>query len=137
MTVIVCLDDRGGMTFNHRRQSQDRCVRERVIQMAVGGRLWMNTYSAGQFEKENVSNLCVEEEFLAKGEMGDYCFVENCSLAPYEEKIEKMIVFKWNRVYPSDRKLDLTLGSERWHMLETQEFEGNSHEKITMEVYAR
>ena len=83
MTVFVCLDDRGGMTFNRRRQSQDRCVRERVIQMVEGSRLRMNPYSAGQFEKENVPNLCVEENFLDKGEAGDYCFVENCPLAPY------------------------------------------------------
>ena len=34
MRVIVCVDDNGGMLFNHRRQSRDRVLCERVLQMA-------------------------------------------------------------------------------------------------------
>ena len=30
MRVIVCVDDNGGMLFNHRRQSRDRVLCERV-----------------------------------------------------------------------------------------------------------
>ena len=32
MRVIVCVDDNGGMLFNHRRQSRDRVLCERVLQ---------------------------------------------------------------------------------------------------------
>ena len=137
MTVIVCLDDRGGMTFNRRRQSQDRRVRERMVQMAQNGCLRMNAYSAGQFEEEYRPGLYVEEDFLEKGEPKDFCFAENCTLAPYEGKIERLIVFRWNRVYPNDRKLDLSLEGETWKVTETEEFAGFSHEKITMEVYTK
>ena len=31
MIVIACLDDNGGMMFNHRRQSQDRVLRWSVV----------------------------------------------------------------------------------------------------------
>ena len=31
MTLILCVDDRGGLSFNGRRQSQDRRVREDQI----------------------------------------------------------------------------------------------------------
>ena len=34
MTLIVCLDDKNGMAFNHRRQSQDRLLRRRVLELA-------------------------------------------------------------------------------------------------------
>ena len=31
MTLILCVDDRGGLSFNGRRQSQDRRVREDLL----------------------------------------------------------------------------------------------------------
>ena len=31
--VIACFDDTGGMMFNRRRQSQDRVLRERIVEM--------------------------------------------------------------------------------------------------------
>ena len=30
MRLIVCLDDKNGMAFNHRRQSRDRIVTEKI-----------------------------------------------------------------------------------------------------------
>ena len=36
MIVIACLDDNGGMMFNHRRQSQDRVLRAHIAAL-VGG----------------------------------------------------------------------------------------------------
>lgn len=35
MTLILCVDDRGGLSFNGRRQSQDRRVREDLLTMAA------------------------------------------------------------------------------------------------------
>ena len=56
MIAIVCLDDKNGMSFNHRRQSRDVCLRTWVMEMTRGSRLWMSDYSAGQFsEKERKS----------------------------------------------------------------------------------
>ena len=49
MTLILCVDDRGGLSFNGRRQSQDRRVREDLLTMAAGGALWMDDYSRRQF----------------------------------------------------------------------------------------
>ena len=61
--------------------------------------------------------------------------MENLSLAPYWEKIERLIVFRWNRVYPADMWLDITLAEDGWKLLTTTEFVGNSHEKITEEEW--
>ena len=66
---------------------------------------------------------------------GEYCFVENTGLQAVEAKIEKIIVFWWNRHYPSDRKFDLDLS--KWNKVSEEEFAGYSHEKITKEVYEK
>ena len=34
MNIIVCLDDKNGMMFNKRRQSQDRVLRQRMLELA-------------------------------------------------------------------------------------------------------
>ncbi|MCD8124484.1 MAG: ribonuclease Z, partial [Lachnospiraceae bacterium] len=49
MIVIVAVDDRGGMMFGSRRQSQDRVLRQRVLSLAEGRTVWMNAYTAKQF----------------------------------------------------------------------------------------
>lgn len=49
MIVILCVDYNGGTMFNHRRQSQDRLLRDRILRLTAGTRLWMNHYSAKQF----------------------------------------------------------------------------------------
>ena len=81
------------------------------------------------------SSLQKAEDFLKIAGEGEYCFVENANLEEVEEKIEKMIVFWWNRRYPSDRKLDLNLSA--WKKTSEEEFAGYSHEKVTKEVYER
>ena len=137
MVAIVCLDDRNGMEFHHRRQSRDSRLREWVLGMAKGRRLWMSPYSARQFAEEERESICVSDGFLEEAGEGDYAFVESCPLAPYEGKVEKLVVFRWNRLYPSDRYFDLNLAGGQWHRTETKDFSGTSHERITMEVYVR
>ena len=137
MIAVVCLDDKNGMCFNHRRQSRDACLRSRVIAMARGSRLWMTPYSAEQFAGEDNGTICVSEACLEKAGKGDYVFVEDRALAPFAEKLEKLVVFRWNRTYPGDRYFDLDLSGGQWHKTETGDFPGKSHERITMEVYAR
>lgn len=64
MIVIACLDDNGGMMFNHRRQSQDRVLRAHIAALVGDARLWMNHYSAQQFDAESIQHLNVDDAFL-------------------------------------------------------------------------
>ena len=137
MIVIVCLDDNNGMLFNGRRQSKDKLLREHIRTLVGKQKLWMNAYSAKQFEAEQFTSLQVDEEFLQKVGPGEYCFVENKGLEDVEGQIEKLVVFRWNRVYPADQYLDISIESGSWSLLEQVEFAGHSHEKITREVYGR
>ena len=36
MKIIVCVDNQNGMMFNHRRQSQDRVLRKRILELTGG-----------------------------------------------------------------------------------------------------
>ena len=135
MIVCVAVDDNTGMTFNKRRQSQDKILRKQLIEIARGSRLWINNYTAKQFEDPLASNIIVDDEFLDKAEENDFCFVENLSLAKYENQIKKIILFKWNRVYPADTYFDITLFDNGWKLTSVVDFEGNSHKKITKEVW--
>ena len=135
MIVLITLDDNNGMMFNSRRQSRDKYLRMEILKLTQGEKLWMSPYSFTQFKDMEAPNICVSEEFLQYAEEGDYCFVEDGKLKPWQEKIEKLYLYRWNRVYPSDQKLDLSL--EEWRLADTRDFPGKSHEKITEEVYLK
>ncbi len=128
MKLIVCLDDNKGMMFNKRRQSRDKILIENMIDFCKGEKLYTNEYSAKLFPENSVEIM----ENPAEVENG-YCFAENFTVD--EEKVEEIIVYKWNRVYPADTYFNIDLG--KWNLAETVDIEGSSHGKITRERYVR
>ena len=69
MILITCVDNNMGMLFNHRRQSQDRVLKERILKSASGKIIWMNHYSENQFKDfenyiNNSQNYNIDEHFL-------------------------------------------------------------------------
>lgn len=137
MIIAVCVDDNGGTMFNHRRQSKDRVLCEELLKLVANNILRMSPYSAKQFPAETQSRLAVDDRFLDLAQPGDYCFEEGVALSPYEESIEEMILFKWNRAYPKDTSLDIDIDGPEWELIDSFDFEGFSHEKITRERYKR
>lgn len=135
VTVITIIDDCGGLMFHNRRQSQDRILRQRICQLAAGKRLWMNVYSARLFAGDDCSavQIITAEDFLLRAAAGDFCFVETLPLQPCQHRIEKLILFHWNRRYPADLRFDLDLSD--WLQEGQEEFSGSSHPLITMEIY--
>lgn len=133
MTVIVCVDEGMGMTFNNRRVSRDRAVVKKIAEITGERRLWINQFSEELFE--GACSCKIDSSFLDKAEEDDLCFVENVPLLPYEKRVGKLILFRWNRKYPSDVKLDISL--DGWKLSGSADIKGNSHEKITMEVYTK
>ncbi len=128
MKLIVCLDDNRGMLFNKRRQSRDRVLIENALDYCKGEKLYTNEYSQKLFPENSV------EIFGSIQEIGnDFCFAENFTVD--ENTVDEIIVYKWNRVYPADTYFNIEL--KNWHLTETDDFEGSSHEKITREIYVR
>lgn len=133
MILIAFVDDGGGMMFNHRRQSRDRVALQRIIDITAESTLWMNKYSAPLFTEFAAPQIQVDAQFLDKAGPADYCLVENVDVSPYLPFIEKIILFHWNRSYPSDMKFPIKLDSGKWVRQSQEDFVGSSHEKITME----
>lgn len=130
MILIVCVDDNMGMAFNHRRQSQDRLLRRRLLERVGASKLRMSPYTARQFDAlpENVQ---VSEMFLSEAEAGEYCFAElSCP-----DDAEGVVLYRWNRSYPAD--VHFTLDLSAFRLAERTDFPGFSHPKITEEIYIK
>ena len=135
LILIACVDDGMGMTFNKRRVSRDDTVIKRIIEIADNKKIWMSQYSYPLFENVKTENIVADDSCFDKASSDEYCFIENLSVTNHKDKIDKIILFRWNRSYPSDVKFDIDLNE--WKMNSSEEFAGNSHECITMEVYSK
>ena len=131
MKVIICLDDNGGMLFNNRRQSRDKEVLKDIINNLNGNKLYISEFSQKLFG-DYTDCVMVDEDFLADSCESRICFVENKSLKNLSA-ISELIVYKWNRVYPADFKCDVDFSV--YELVESIDFKGFSHEKITKEAY--
>lgn len=137
MIVVICVDDKNGMMFHRRRQSQDRVMREDLLEECGENLLHMNKYSESLFKDNAKEGIVVSEDFLCAAGAGEFCFVEDVDVRDYREKIEAVILYKWNRRYPADIYFLIDLAESEWILERTEEFKGSSHERITKEVYRK
>lgn len=128
MKLVVCLDDKNGMMFNNRRQSRDKILIENMLELCKGEILYTNKYSSTLFPENSVA-ICEDIENIEN----DFVFTENFTVD--EDKIQEIIVYKWNKVYPADTYFNISL--DNWNLAEIVDFVGSSHEKITRERYVR
>lgn len=135
MIIMTVVDDHGGLCFNQRRQSQDWKLRQRMLEIAGARGIWMDSYSASMFTEE-ADRIHTADDFLEQAGCGDFCFVEDKAVLPYADRIEQIILFRWNRAYPADMYFDITLDSP-WKLQESHDFSGFSHDTITEEVYVK
>lgn len=136
MIAIICLDDNGGIMFNSRRQSQDKILRDKVLSILGGKKLLVSPYTAKQFVLDDQSHLRVSENCYQEASDEEICFAEDILPNLSDPALKSIIIFRWNRVYPADKFFDTT-ALKKWKLISTEEFSGNSHERITMEVYAK
>jgi len=135
VTIIVCVDDNNGMLFHNRRQSRDSVLYKHIIEMTKGKKLFMNDYSAKLFSDEQKEHIIVQSDFLEIASENDYCFVENTELSNYQNNIQEIVLYRWNRVYPADTYFQFPLDKNKWKLQKTTDIKGNSHDVITEEVY--
>lgn len=133
MNIIICLDEKGGVSFNERRQSRDSAVCEKILSITEGSRLLMDEYSAKLFTEAD--NITVPEDFPDCARAEDFCFFER--VRPDLSKAEGLYIFLWNRTYPSDLKWELAPETEGFVLCSSEEFKGSSHEKITLNIYRK
>lgn len=131
MNLIICLDAGGGYSFAGRRQSKDKTQLHNMLNMVGDNKLFLTEYSAKLFEVIP-DNLTICEDPLTLAGDNDFCFIENISFD--QADINKVVIYRWNRAYPSDKKLPHNI-LEGKKLIETLDFMGNSHEKITREIW--
>ena len=131
MIVAVCVDDKNGMMFNRRRQSRDRAQQADLMDWCGGRKLWIAPYSASLFP----DGAQTDDAFLDKAAADEVCFVEDRSVKAAADRVEAVVLYRWNRTYPADLRFDLDLSGFRLESV--SEFAGNSHETITREIYQR
>lgn len=126
MTVIVWAGKNGEMLFNKRRCSRDKAVVDEILS-AFGRQLCVSEYSAPLFDGcRIVSDLAEVEDGVL--------FLEDLPLSPALLQAEKLIVYRFDRVYPADVRLEIP---QNFTLTENTEFSGFAHEKITREVYTK
>lgn len=130
MIGIVCLDQKNGMYFNERRQSRDRYVIRDILDMTKESVLYINSYSEELFGNQR-NKYIVSDDYFSDVKENDYCFIENHVLD--QSSVNKLIVYRWDKVYPSDYKPDMS----KWKLINTMVFMGYSHDEITKEVYIK
>ena len=131
MHLIVCIDDRDGMSFCGRRLSRDAALTAHILELTKGSRLWMTADSAKLFPNGTV---IVDDHCLQLAGEGEFCFAEVKVDADIQHKLESVYLYHWNRAYPSTTKFPREL-LMHMHLVQSEDFPGNSHEIITLEKY--
>ena len=66
MTLAFCVDDRGGLSFNRRRQSRDRAVSADLLSQAGECTLWVEPCSRPLFPEEAKHIRTAEEPWTRR-----------------------------------------------------------------------
>ncbi len=130
MIVIVCVDNQNGVMFNHRRQSQDKELTAEILKMVKDKPLYVSRYSKSLFPED--ANIIVTEDFNELTEE-NFAFIEDKILDISQNNIDRLILCRWNRDYPSDIKLPFD--TESYFLQSRKDITGNSHDKIRIEIY--
>ena len=133
MKLIFCIDDKKGMMFFGKRQSQDSVLREWIINHTADSKLWMSAYSARQFSDQ--SGYTVDDNYVVNASTGDYCFIEDKGYSL--DNVSEIILCKWNRKYQADKVFDIDLKANGFKKVSSEDIKGSSHDKITIETYKK
>ena len=136
MILAVCVDDKNGMAFNGRRQSMDRLLRADLLAAAGEGPLWVSPYTAKQFDPAP-PGLRAAEDFLLRAGPGELCFAEFPPLIQVLDRVEGILLYRWNRTYPADQYLDFVPAAAGFRLVSAADFSGSSHKTLTKEVYTK
>ena len=133
MTAIICLDEENGVSFNNRRQSQDRYLMHDIMKTVGFASIAIENYSALLFSNL-AARLRIVDDIYNHDE--PYCFVERHDMNGAEKIFDKIIIYRWaDKTYPSDIKFKMDLSA--FTLVSQSEIAGHSHNVITKEIYCK
>ena len=133
LTVAVTVDDKMGIAFNKRRQSRDKLLIEDLCKNTEGV-IYVTSYSAPLFEDFS-DRIKIVDDPISDCPEGGCCFLELTQISDHVNSISKLIIYRWNKVYPSDKKLGIDMNEYDMRLISSYDFTGKSHDKITKEIY--
>ena len=128
MTIILCLDDKNGLSFNNRRQSRDKILIENVIK---NDNIYIRDYSKNLFSKYEVNVIDNISELPADA----VYFHEITNPEDIIDQFDIIIIYRWNRHYPSNVQFNFKM--DLYKKILEEDFIGSSHDKITKEIWIR
>ena len=124
MKIIVIIDEENGILFNNRRVSKDRYIIDDIL----------NSYKKiyiDEFSSDLIDGIICN---INDTKDDNYYLIENIDIKDYKN-IDEIIIYNFNRLYPSDFKFEFDLSN--YYIRGTSSFEGYSHDKITKTIYKR
>lgn len=131
MKIAVCVAENGGITFNGRRVSRDKKILEDMI--SLFGRVEVGESAFGMFERAGLSeraSICTEKN--PDGAL----FIEK-DPAEYYGSAAAAVIYRFNVNYPADVYMTSSPADNGFTLVSVTEFAGETHEKITREVYSK
>ena len=133
MTVILCIGSRGEMLFGGRRVSRDSHI---LADVATLGEIVASPLSEKYLKGVGI-DFTVMDEPLKNADINATVFIEEPQIAPYKDRIDRVIVYDFGGVYPLDVTLDITPADLGLHSVSVTEFEGKAHKLIKKEIFER
>ena len=131
-TGIIAVDEKCGYSLFGRRLSKDRVMLDDIVMgLGEGDNLYVSEYSYDIFPDDARKKIICPLPDEIPPDAVFFFEAEDFSSFP----LNRLIVYRWNRHYPSDVKYNPYLHG--WKRVSSSDFRGNSHEKITKEVYTK
>ena len=127
MIAITWAAKNGATVFNSRRCSKDKAVIEDIIS-CFGESIKVTEFSKELFINTDISVISSLDELNEN----DIFFFEDIPFSLISEKVDTLIVYRWDRVYPLGKALEI---HKNFKLISTEQISGNSHDVIIKEVY--
>lgn len=135
ITLALCIDSRGGMTFNNRRQAKDMEVIADMASRFGEGGIFIAPYSAKMFQ--SFENVSVADSPIDSADDGSLVFIENSEFLGNFDGIETVVIYRFGIPYPADRYFEYDLSSLGYKKISKDKFSTALHKKIEREVYKK
>jgi len=133
--VIVIVDDRMGTEYNRRPLSRDRKLIRDLLFLTGPAPLYADARLLSLFPENDRHSVRVSDDPFADAGPGEYVLAGGRPLSDIQDQIEELILYRWNRHYPSDKRLDLD--PDAWTLMQYASFAGSSHPRISREIYKK
>ena len=121
------------MRFFGKRQSADRAVIKRILSVSSGKTVYTEPYAAPLFR--DCGAKTVQTGDFSSLSRDAVCFIENVDPASLADRIDRFVIYRWNRKYPRDCVADFYPFDEGMRLVSMTDFAGSSHGRVTEEIW--